>query len=212
MVRGNNRYIAVSGNMGAGKSSLVEFLQRHFPVTPFFETNDENPYLKDFYVDMSRWAFHSQVFFLTQKFKLHQALSRAEGIVVMDRTIYEDAEIFASNLYRMGYITRRDFRTYWNLYQTLSDALRPPDLLIQLKCPLRTIMKRIRLRGRPEEKRIDPAYVRRLQRLYQSWFRRYDLSPVLVIDTSKIDFVQDLIGMLDTMQMLEHYLGSKGRF
>jgi len=198
--------------MGAGKSSLVDFLRRHFAVTPFFETNEENPYLKDFYQDMSGWAFHSQVFFLTQKFKLHQELAAHGGIVVLDRTIYEDAEIFATNLYKLGYMTKRDFQTYMDLYKTLSTALKPPDLLIQLKCPLKTIRDRIRLRGRPEEKQIDPAYVKRLQRLYQSWFRRYDLSPVMVIDTSRIDFVQDLVGMLDTMGMLERYLDKKGEF
>ena len=161
---------------------------------------------------MSGWAFHSQIFFLTQKFKLHQELAKHDGIVVMDRTIYEDAEIFATNLYRMGHMTKRDFGMYMDLYHTLAATLKPPDLLIQLKCPLRTIMKRIKLRGRPEERRIDPAYVKRLQRLYQSWFKRYDLSPVMVIDTSKIDFVQDLFGMLDTMNMLENYLGHKGKF
>jgi len=161
---------------------------------------------------MPRWAFHSQVFFLTQKFKLHQRLAESQGVVVMDRTIYEDAEIFATNLYRMGHMTKRDFDVYWDLYRSLASSLQPPDLLIQLKCPLRTIMKRIKLRGRPEEKKIDPEYVKKLQRLYQSWFRRYDLSPVMVIDTSKIDFVQDLFGMLDTMKMLLWYLGREGRF
>ena len=205
-----NKYIAVSGNMGAGKSSLVEFLTRQYNIIPFFEPHLKNPYLKDFYQDMNRWAFHSQLFFLKEKYKLHLQMESVNGIVVMDRTIYEDAEIFARNLYAMGYMDKRDFEVYWDLYQTLISTLRPPDLLIQLKCPLSTIVKRIKIRGRPEEQKIDRAYLRRLQRLYQGWFRRYDLSPVLVIDTSKIDFVRDLVGRLDTMKLLDAYFKGWG--
>ena len=192
--------------MGAGKSSLVEFLTHYFDAVPFYEPHKLNPYLSDFYKDMKSWGFHSQLFFLKEKFKLHLQINSTEGVVVLDRTIYEDAEIFARNLYNMGYMEKRDFEVYFDLYNSLLKTLRPPDLLIQLKCPLKTIVKRIKMRGRPEEQQIQRNYLLRLQRLYQSWFRRYDLSPVLVIDTSKIDFVRDLVGRIDTMRLLEKYL------
>ena len=139
----SGRYIAIAGNMGAGKSSLVEFLCKHFKVKPFFEPNATNPYLDDFYKDMKAYAFHSQMYFLSQKFKMHQELAHSKEAVVQDRTIFEDAEIFATNLYKQGLIAERDFKVYKAFYQSIVRSIRPPDLLIYLKCSLPTIKKRV---------------------------------------------------------------------
>ncbi|MFH2010898.1 MAG: deoxynucleoside kinase [bacterium] len=202
------KYIAVAGNMGAGKSSLVQFLCSHYSVEPFYEPNEENPYLKDFYGDMHRWAFHSQVYFLCRKFRIHQALERARSrrTVVQDRTIYEDAEIFAHNLYRSRRMNQRDYQTYQALYQSMVEALQPPDLLIFLSASMRTIRKRIRLRGRPEEQSVPASYVRRLNQLYEDWFERYDLSPTVVIPTDRMDYVTDLMDRLDLIETIEKLL------
>ncbi len=202
------KYIAVAGNMGSGKSSLVYFLCSHYDVEPFYEPNEENPYLKDFYKDMRRWAFHSQVHFLCHKFRIHQALAKARDkrTVVQDRTIYEDAEIFAYNLHRSRRMSKRDFGTYMALYHSMLEALEPPDLLIYLSAPLRTIRQRIKLRGRPEEQAVPVSYIRRLNQLYEEWFARYDLSPTVVIPTERMDYVTDLMDRLDLIETIEKLL------
>ncbi|GAB4256831.1 deoxynucleoside kinase [Deferrisoma sp.] len=201
------KYIAVAGNMGSGKSSLVEFLCRRYPeIRPFYERNAENPYLEDFYRDMGRWAFHSQVYFLTLKFRVHQELDACPHTVIQDRTIYEDAEIFAENLHRRGLLTGRDYEAYRLLYDTIRASLNPPDLLIYLKSSMTTIRKRIRRRGRSFEQGVDPGYLRDLNRLYRSWIRRYDLSPVLVIDADRLDFIHDMVDRLEVLETIEKYL------
>ena len=154
------RFIAIAGNIGAGKTELTQFLCRRYDIKPFYEPNEQNPYLADFYADMKTWAYRSQVFFLTHKFRLHLELQDEPGAVVQDRTIYEDAEIFARNLYRQRHIDARDFKLYWQLYQSISATLRPPDLMIYLRCPVRTLRKRIQLRGRAMENDIPIAYLR----------------------------------------------------
>lgn len=189
---GPRRIVAVAGNMGAGKSSLVEWLRQHFDLEPLFEPNDDNPYLADFYGDMRRWSFHSQVFFLIRRFRLHRQMEREPRDVVQDRTIYEDAEVFATHLHERGFIDDRDWSTYTELYQTLRSQLRPPDLLIYLRCPVRVLTRRITKRGRAFEQTVPAEYVRALDRLYASWFERYDQSPTLVIDTDRLDYVQNL--------------------
>ncbi len=202
------KYIAVAGNMGSGKSSLVKFLCGHFKLQPFFEPNETNPYLKDFYQDMRRWAFHSQMYFLAGKFRIHQELERARSktTVVQDRTIYEDAEIFAYNLYRSRRLTKRDFETYQALYQSIVRSLKPPDLMIYLRAPLRTIRQRIKLRGRPEEQTVPSSYLRRLNTLYEEWFERYDLSPTLILETDHMDYITDLVDRLDLLQKIQRVL------
>ena len=151
------RYIAIAGNIGAGKSSLVEFLTRSYGIEPFYEPNDENPYLADFYRDMKRWAFQSQLFFLSNKFRIHQQADRVPGLVIQDRTIWEDAEIFAKNLHRGRYINKRDWQTYSELYHTILKDLTPPDVMIFLRCPVKTMRQRIRQRGRPQRFDIAPT-------------------------------------------------------
>jgi deoxyadenosine/deoxycytidine kinase len=200
------RYIAVAGNIGAGKTSLVDFICKRYKVKPFFEPNDTNPYLEDFYKDMRKYAFHSQIYFLTHKFRLHRELERYPGTVIQDRTIYEDAEIFAKNLNRSRYISKRDYATYRELYETIRRDLTPPDVMIFLRCSVRTMRKRIRARGRGMEKQIPPSYLKKLSRLYQEWFDNYDLSPVIEIESDRIDYVTDLIDRLDLLKNIEKYL------
>ncbi|HSF78512.1 MAG TPA: deoxynucleoside kinase [Steroidobacteraceae bacterium] len=200
------KFIAIAGNIGAGKTELTEFLFRRYGLKPFYEPNDQNPYLEDFYADMKTWAYRSQLFFLTHKFRLHLSLQGEPGAVVQDRTIYEDAEIFARNLYRQRLIEKRDFETYWELYQSIGRALRPPDLMIQLRCPVRTLRQRIRARGRSFEQDIPAAYLRRLNLLYEDWYARYDLSPVLRLEIDKLDYLTDLVDRVDLLDRIEHYL------
>ncbi|MFT7624776.1 MAG: deoxyadenosine/deoxycytidine kinase [Myxococcota bacterium] len=200
------RYIAVAGNMGAGKSTLVDFMQVRFGITPYFEPNDENPYLEAFYGDMKRWAFSSQIYFLQRKFALHLELEREGGVVVQDRSIYEDAEIFARNLRRMKVLDDRDWATYEGLYLSIRERLKPPDLLIFLKCSVRTVRKRIKLRARPEEQAVPLSYVRRLNVLYNQWFEDYTLSPTVVIETDRLDYVSDLVDRIDLLDTIGSYL------
>ena len=192
--------------MGSGKSTLVDFLARTYDVSPFYEPNDENPYLPDFYKDMKRWAFRSQLYFLSNKFRLHQELDRTPGVVALDRTIFEDAEIFATALHQMRKIDKRDWQTYWGFYQAILDAIKPPDLMIYLRCSMRTLRQRIKLRGRAMEQDVPLAYLRRLDRLYEEWIRSYRMSEVLVLETDKLDYIHDLIHRLDVMERIEAVL------
>ena len=200
------RSIAIAGNMGAGKSTLVDFLARTYGVVPFYEPNDENPYLADFYKDMKDWAFQSQLYFLANKFRLHQELDRQPGVVALDRTIFEDAEIFATALHQMRKISKRDWQTYQSFYEAILDAIRPPDLMIYLRCSMRTLRQRIRLRGRAMERDVPHAYLKRLERLYDEWIETYDMSDVLVLETDKLDYIHDLVHRLDVMKRIEAVL------
>ncbi|MBI1944410.1 MAG: deoxynucleoside kinase [Deltaproteobacteria bacterium] len=207
-------YIAIAGNIGAGKSTLVDFLCRTYGVPPFFEpgvdgNSDEggdNPYLADFYADMKAWGFHSQVYFLTHKFRIHQELDKTPGIVVQDRTIYEDAEVFATALYKSGKMSERDWKTYSELYETICNSIKPPDLTVYLKCSLRTTKQRIKLRGRAMEQSIPTSYLKLLQDSYDRWFARWTKSEVLVLDTDRLDYISDLVDRLDVLDRIERYL------
>ena len=200
------RSIAIAGNMGTGKSTLVDFLAKTYGVMPFYEPNDENPYLGDFYKDMKRWAFQSQLYFLSNKFRLHQKLDRQPGVVALDRTIFEDAEIFATALHQMRKISKRDWATYQGMYAAILDAIKPPDLMIYLRCSMRTLRKRICLRGRAMEQDVPLAYLKRLERLYEEWIVSYDMSDVLVLETDKLDYIHDLVHRLDVMERIEAVL------
>ena len=195
--------------MGSGKSTLVEFLSRVYGIMPFYEPNEENPYLPDFYRDMRRWAFHSQIYFLSSKFRLHQQLDRTPGVSILDRTIFEDAEVFATALRDMRHIDKRDWETYRRLYQTILETIEPPDLMIYLRCSLRTLRRRIRLRGRAMEQDVPLSYLRRLQGLYEQWIIRYDISEVLILETDELDYVNDLMHRLDVMQRIESVLAEE---
>ncbi len=205
--------IAVAGNMGAGKSSLVTWLRQQFGMTPFFEPNEDNPYLADFYDDMGRWAFNSQIWFLIRRFQIHRTIDRtAHGRrhpVVQDRTIYEDAEIFAAHLHAAGHISDRDWVSYQELYHTLAAELRPPDLMIYLRCPLKTLTQRIRRRGRAFEQQVPRKYLKALEELYESWVQRYDASPKLVLETDRLDYVEHLFDRLELLRAIETHAGVK---
>lgn len=202
------KFIAIAGNIGTGKSSLLEFLTRSYDISPFYEPNEANPYLPDFYKDMRRWAFQSQLYFLSNKFRIHQEADRLPGVVIQDRTIFEDAEIFATALHQMRKIDKRDWETYRAFYQNILRAINPPDLMIYLHCPMRTLRQRIRLRGRRMEQDIPLSYLKRLQSLYDQWIANYSMSEVLVLDTGKLDFVSDLIDRQDVRQRVENLLPS----
>ncbi|MBS2014096.1 MAG: deoxynucleoside kinase [Deltaproteobacteria bacterium] len=200
------RYVAVAGTIGAGKTSLVAWLVKRYGLQPFFEPNDENPYLADFYRDMKTWAFHSQVFFLSHKLKLHQELLASKKPAVIDRTIYEDAEIFARSLKNQRYIDARDWAVYERLYEGIKKTLPPPDVLVAVTCSLGATKKRIKKRGREMESDIPDAYLRKLHRLYEDWFDRYDLGPIVRIDTTKLDYVEDLVDLIELQQTLDKAL------
>ena len=200
------RTIAVAGTIGAGKTSLVAWLVRRYGITPFYEPNEANPYLEDFYRDMKRWAFHSQCFFLAHKIELHQELENSKTPAVIDRTIYEDAEIFAKNLHAQGHIDARDWQIYERLYQGIRRALKPPDLLIALSCSLPATKKRIAKRARAMEQEIPDAYLRRLHKLYNTWFSSYDLGPIVRIDTTKLDYVESLVDLIDLQRIVDRAL------
>ena len=200
------KFIAVAGNMGAGKTSLVQFLCANYGFQPVYEPYTTNPYLDDFYRDMRGWGFHSQLYFLTHKFRLHLGLDDVDGTVVLDRTIYEDAEIFATNLRRSRYINARDYKTYMELYGSMRAALQPPDLLIYLRCDTRGIRRRIKSRGRPSEQNIPARYIRRLNDLYEDWLGRYDLSPVMIWESGRQDYLTDLVDRIEFRRALERFL------
>jgi deoxyadenosine/deoxycytidine kinase len=200
------KFIAIAGNIGAGKSSLLDFLTSSYDVVPFYEPNDANPYLPDFYRDMRRWAFSSQLFFLASKFRIHQHADRSRGVVIQDRTIFEDAEVFATALHQMRKIDQRDWETYQAFYQAILEAIRPPDLMIYLRCSMRTLRRRIRLRGRPMEQAIPLSYLKRLERLYETWIAGYRLGEVLVLDSDRLDFVSDLVDRQDVRARIEAVL------
>lgn len=201
------RVVAVTGNMGSGKSSLVAWLERQLDMVPFFEPNDDNPYLSDFYGDMGRWALHSQLFFLIRRFRIHKDIdvrASANGRdIVQDRTIYEDAEIFAAHLHRRGHISERDWAMYDDLYGTLRREIRPPDLMIYLRCPVPALVRRIKKRGRAFEQAIPRAYLTSLHGLYEEWFARYHDSETIVIETDRVDYIEHMFDRQELLDMIQ---------
>ncbi len=200
------RFIAIAGNIGAGKSTMVSFLSRKFSLNPLYEPVDENPYIADFYEDMHRWAFNSQIFYLSRKFALHLEAQNSDKRVILDRTIYEDAEIFVENLKRRRGIDKRDYETYMELYRTIREELQPPDLVIYLRCSVRGVRRRIKNRGRASEMAIPLSYIQRLHAQYEDWFERYDLGPKAVIETEKLDYLRDIIHRYDLIEQIEALL------
>jgi deoxyadenosine/deoxycytidine kinase len=183
------KFIVVAGNIGVGKSSLVELLCARLGWEPFYEPVAENPYLADFYRDMTGWSFHSQVFFLSHRLQIHLRLAQYPGSVIQDRSVYEDAEIFARNLHLQGNFSQRDYDTYRNLYLTLSEFLPPPDLVIYLRASVETLLKRIALRDRSYERKISPEYLARLNTLYEDWIGAFTFCPVLSVPADDLDYV-----------------------
>jgi deoxyadenosine/deoxycytidine kinase len=183
------RFVLVAGNIGVGKTSLTELLGRRLGWHTAYESVADNPYLADFYGDMRAWAFHLQVFFLGHRAQQHQALARSPESAIVDRSIYEDAEIFARAALALGTVDERDYRTYRSVYELVAGQLPPPDLLIYLRAPVEVLVERIRSRGREIEAGISADYLNLLDGLYAQWIRNYDLSPVLSISTQDVDYV-----------------------
>lgn len=190
------KFVAVAGNIGAGKSTLVQLVCERMGWEPYYEPVAENPYLEDFYREMNLWSFHSQVFFITHRLRSHKDLLAHPTSVVQDRTVYEDAEIFARNLFLQGNIGERDYQTYRNLYHLLVEMLDPPDLVVYLRASVPTLQRRIAQRGRDFESRIPDEYLARLNDLYEEWIATFSLCPVLTIPSDDINFV-DVPGHLD---------------
>lgn len=183
------KYIVVAGNIGVGKSTLVQLLCQQLGWDPFYEPVTENPYLADFYTDMNAWSFHSQVFFLSHRLQIHHQIMKHPGSVVQDRSVYEDAEIFAQNLFLQGKLSQRDHATYRALYQSVNDFLPPPDLVIYLRASVSTLLHRIAQRNRDYEQSIDPAYLHQLNNLYHQWIEHFTLCPVLTVPADDLDYV-----------------------
>jgi deoxyadenosine/deoxycytidine kinase len=185
------KHIAVAGNIGAGKTTLTSVLAKHYKWTPHFEDIDQNPYLVDFYEDMHRWSFNLQVYFLNNRLKSLESIRNGKDIVIQDRTIYEDAYIFAPNLYDMGLMNKRDFENYTSLFHTLIKLVQPPDLLIYLKASIPKLVDQIQKRGREYEENIRLDYLKRLNENYNKWIDKYEDGQLLVIDIDNLDFTEN---------------------
>jgi len=185
------KFVAVAGNIGVGKSTLVTLLCDRLGWQPFYEPVAENPYLADFYADMSAWAFHSQIFFLTHRLRAHRQLLDHPSSVIQDRSVYEDAEIFALNLFRQGLIDHRDYGTYQELYSVLTQFLPPPDLVVYLRASVPTLVARVARRGRDYERQISPDYLGQLNELYEAWIASFSQCPVLTVPSDDLDYVSN---------------------
>lgn len=183
------KFVAVAGNIGVGKSTLVALLCKNLGWQPFYEPVADNPYLADFYADMRSWAFHSQIFFLTHRLRMHRQLLDHPTSVIQDRTVYEDAEVFADNLHRQNLIRDRDYHTYRELFEVLTEFLPPPDLVVYLRASVETLSSRIVQRGRDFERQITPQYLEQLNELYDRWIGDFSLCPVLTVPSDDLDYV-----------------------
>lgn len=183
------KFVVVAGNIGVGKSTLVEMLCLELGWEPFYEPEAENPYLSDFYEDMNTWSFHSQVFFLARRLQAHHQLVEHPSSVIQDRSVYEDAEVFACNLHRQGHMSDRDYRTYTDLYRSLAAFLPPPDLIVYLRATVPTLLERIRRRGREYERQISAGYLGQINALYRDWIAGFTACPILTVPADDLDYV-----------------------
>lgn len=203
------KFIVVAGNIGVGKSTLVDLLCNRLGFQPFYEPVTENPYLADFYRQMDSWSFHSQVFFLAHRLQLHQDVLRFPSSSIQDRSIYEDAEVFARNLFLQGHLSQRDFETYSTLYHSVTGMLPPPDLVIYLKANEDTLLKRISMRGRDYERKISREYLSQLNSLYAQWIDGFTLCPVLTVPADNLDYVAQAHHLDLVAQKVEQKLTGK---
>lgn len=205
-IKQGKKYVAIAGNIGAGKSSMTRLLSGYFKWESFYERVDDNPYLADFYEDMRRWSFNLQVFFLSSRFAHQRKIEALPHSVVQDRSIYEDAEIFARNLNEMGLMTNRDYENYRELYLLMTSYLRPPDLLVYLRASVPTLVRHIQARGREFESSIRIEYLERLHTHYENWIDHYDLGPKLIIEADEIDFVNVDADRMSVISQIESRL------
>ncbi|MBK1441779.1 deoxynucleoside kinase [Parapedobacter sp. ISTM3] len=196
-------HIAIVGNIGAGKTTLTKLLANHLKWEPQFEAVDDNPYLEDFYSDMKRWAFNLQIYFLNSRFRHIVQLQQKEINIIQDRTIYEDAYIFAENLYDMGLMSARDFENYSNIFESIISYIKPPDLLIYLRASVPTLVENIQTRGREYEANIRLDYLSKLNAKYEKWIKNYKDGKLLVLDKDKLDFANNPEDMGFVLQKIE---------
>jgi len=202
-------HIAVAGNIGSGKTTITELLAKHYGWTAQYEDVDDNPYLNDFYEDMQRWSFNLQIYFLNSRFSQIVKIRQSGNDTIQDRTIYEDAYIFAPNLHSMGLMTTRDFENYFALFNLMSSLIQPPDLLIYLRTSIPTLVNQIQKRGRKYEENIRLDYLKHLNERYEAWIETYNLGKLLIIDADNYDFPsssEDLSTVIDKINATLHGL------
>jgi len=203
------KHVAVAGNIGVGKTTLSTQLSKHYNWEVHYEDATENPYLSDFYTNMQRWSFNLQIYFLNSRYQQILAIRRGESTVIQDRTIYEDAFIFAPNLHEMGLMSSRDFENYFSLFKIMSTQVSAPDLLIYLRASIPTLVDHIQTRGRDYEGSMSLDYLKRLNEKYESWIEQYNSGPLLIIDADEIDFQnnpEDLGNIINSVESQIHGL------
>jgi deoxyadenosine/deoxycytidine kinase len=211
-VAGAKIFVAVAGNIGTGKTTLTQMLSHQFGWEPHFEAVVDNPYLADFYADMKRWSFPLQIYFLNNRFKAHQSVSQSNNSAIQDRSIYEDANIFARNLFEKGEMEERDYRNYLDLYGVMCNYLTPPDVIIYLRKSLPKLKDQITRRGRDYEKNIPDEYLENLNFYYDEWMERYDLGKKLIIDSDELDFVNNQADFDAICQRIVHAIDQRDLF
>jgi deoxyadenosine/deoxycytidine kinase len=202
-------HIAIAGNIGSGKTTLTGLLSRHFNWQAHYEDVDDNPYLDDFYNDMQRWSFNLQIYFLNSRFNHILEIKQSKKTIIQDRTIYEDAYIFAPNLHSMGLMSTRDFENYFALFNLISSLIKPPDLVVYLRASVPTLVKQIEKRGRKYEDNIRLDYLRKLNERYESWVDSYNLGKMMIIDVDHTNFIdkpEDLSLVIDKVNAELHGL------
>jgi len=195
--------VSVAGNIGSGKTTLTTLLAKHYNWEAYFEAVDENPYLNDFYEDMQRWSFNLQIYFLNTRFNKIQELRKNGKDVIQDRTIYEDAFIFAPNLHSMGLMTSRDFESYFSLFELMNSFIQPPDLLIYLRASVPTLVNQIQKRGRDYEESIRLDYLKRLNERYEAWISEYEDGKLLIIDVDENNFSENAGDLGEVIQKID---------
>lgn len=198
----NIKHVAIAGNIGAGKTTLCSQLAKSFSWDVHYEDTSTNPYLEDFYDDMQRWSFHLQIYFLNSRYQQILNIQQGNRTVIQDRTIYEDAFIFAPNLHDMGLMSARDFDNYTNLFQTMNQQVNPPDLLIYLRAGIPTLVEHIQARGRNYEGSMSLDYLKRLNQRYEDWIKTYDAGKLLIINVDNLDFKNNPEDMAKVMEMV----------
>ena len=197
------RHIAIAGNIGAGKTSLTTLLAQHFKWDVHYEDTESNPYLSDFYVDMTRWSFNLQIYFLNSRYKQSLKIHKGGNTVMQDRTIYEDAYIFAPNLHEMGLMSQRDFNNYFDLFKTMSSQVKAPDLLIYIQATIPTLVDHIHKRGRDYEGNMSLDYLKKLNKRYDSWIESYTEGPLLIINADKLNFIDSKDDLGAVIEMID---------